>query len=164
MTFKSKLAVALCALALAVPVAHAEVSPVKRAQISRLMDLTGVLNLSRQMSAIYVQQMGSYIRSNNPDVSTEVLDALPEVVAKVFDEQMPTLISLCVPLYDKYFTERDLQQLIAFYESDIGKKSARVMPQMMGESAQIGAQWGQSLAPLIAQRLRERFKAQDLKI
>ena len=39
---------------------------------------------------------------------------------------MPTLI--CI--YDKHFSEEELQQLVAFYESPLGKKVASVLPEI----------------------------------
>jgi len=40
------------------------------------------------------------------------------------------------PLYDKYFTEEDLQAMIDFYKTPTGKKTISVMPQLLQESMQ----------------------------
>jgi hypothetical protein len=37
------------------------------------------------------------------------------------------------PVVDKYYTEDDLKNLIAFYKSPTGRKVLEVMPQMMGD-------------------------------
>lgn len=41
-------------------------------------------------------------------------------------------------IYMKHFTERELNHLIEFYESPLGKKSLSVLPQIMEESAKLG--------------------------
>jgi hypothetical protein len=40
---------------------------------------------------------------------------------------------LMYPIVDKYYTEDDLKNLIAFYKSPTGRKVLEVMPQMMAE-------------------------------
>ena len=39
-------------------------------------------------------------------------------------------------VYDKYFTENELRDMIVFYRSPTGKKSIEVMPQLFAESLQ----------------------------
>jgi len=39
-----------------------------------------------------------------------------------------------VDLYDKYFTEDEIKDLIVFYKSPTGKKTTEVLPKMFGES------------------------------
>jgi uncharacterized protein len=40
------------------------------------------------------------------------------------------------PLYDKYFTEDELKDLIIFYKSSTGKKTLSVMPALLADSVQ----------------------------
>jgi len=44
-----------------------------------------------------------------------------------------------IRLYSKYFTEKELADLVAFYTSPTGKKMIDTMPQLMRESVTIGA-------------------------
>ncbi|NET41960.1 DUF2059 domain-containing protein [Okeania sp. SIO2B3] len=44
------------------------------------------------------------------------------------------------PIYDKYFTEEDLQALIEFYQTPTGRKTIEVMAQLFQESMQRTAQ------------------------
>ncbi|NEQ77810.1 MAG: DUF2059 domain-containing protein [Okeania sp. SIO2C9] len=44
------------------------------------------------------------------------------------------------PIYDKYFTEEDLQALIEFYQTPTGRKTIELMPQLFQESMQRTAQ------------------------
>ena len=41
------------------------------------------------------------------------------------------------PLYDKFFTEAELADLLAFYKSSTGRKLNQVMPQLFGESVRL---------------------------
>lgn len=41
------------------------------------------------------------------------------------------------PLYDKFFTERELADLIAFYKTETGQKVITTMPQLFAESSRL---------------------------
>jgi hypothetical protein len=44
------------------------------------------------------------------------------------------IVPMVVSVYAKHFSEEDLNQLIAFYESPLGKKAASVLPDIDAES------------------------------
>jgi len=47
--------------------------------------------------------------------------------------------------------------MIAFYESEIGKKMVEKTPIIMQQSMQIGQQWGMEMGAKIAMRMREEL-------
>lgn len=66
------------------------------------------------------------------------------------------LIGLLVPIYDKYYTEEDVTQLIAFYQSPLGKKMVQVLPGINQESMVAGQEWGKRLSEKVVNRLKEK--------
>ena len=65
-----------------------------------------------------------------------------------------------VRMYSKYFTEKELENLIAFYESPTGRKTMDVLPQMMQESMQAGMK---HLGPPLQQAMQEALDEQEQK-
>ena len=63
---------------------------------------------------------------------------------------------------DKYFTHDDIKGLLSFYQTELGKKTIKVLPQIVQHSWKAGQLWGQSLAPLIQERLKKRFKEEGI--
>lgn len=62
------------------------------------------------------------------------------------------------PVYLKYYTEEDLDGLISFYNSPIGKKSMEVMPFVMRDAMAIGEEWGQEISKkVIADLEKENY-------
>lgn len=59
------------------------------------------------------------------------------------------------PLYDKFFTEEDLQTMIDFYQTPTGKKTITVMPQLLQESVQ---RFSQIIQPQATQIFKEIFQ------
>jgi hypothetical protein len=57
-----------------------------------------------------------------------------------FEDIRPKLIDI----YVKHFTEDEIKQLIAFYQSPIGRKMVREMPVVMKEGAEVGQEYTKS--------------------
>ncbi len=69
-----------------------------------------------------------------------------------------------VTIYHKHFTQREIKDLLVFYQTDLGKKTIRVMPALVREGMEMGQQWGQALGPVIEQKVTERFKKHGIQI
>ena len=65
-------------------------------------------------------------------------------------------------MYAKYFTHADIKGLIAFYESDLGRKAIGNMPDLVREGGEIGQRWARDAMPKIMQTLQARLKAEGL--
>ena len=74
------------------------------------------------------------------------------------------LLKTFFSLYDKYFSLEEIQELLNFYKTEIGKKTIEVLPLLTQESLQAGQVWGAALAPKIAQRIRTRLVKEGIKI
>ena len=69
------------------------------------------------------------------------------------------MAELYTPIYQKYLTLNDLKEIIAFYESPVGKKMSASASAMMTE----GMQMGQQLGMEIATECQQELKAQENK-
>lgn len=78
------------------------------------------------------------------------------------DIRLDDLRQLMVPIYDKYFTESDLDALIAFYTSPAGIKIRDAQPLIVKEATNAGAEWGKSVGEKVLQRLKEKGYTSNL--
>ncbi|MCW5621545.1 MAG: DUF2059 domain-containing protein [Burkholderiales bacterium] len=135
-----------------------ELSAQKRADIEKLLEMTGALALGRQMSDFFVTRFTQGLRQTYPDIPQQVLDVLPEEVDAVVSANMDDLKAGVIPIYHKHFTGRDIEEMIEFYSTPLGQKTIRLLPVLMSESMQVGEQWGRSLAPAIEQQVKARLR------
>ena len=124
--------VILCSL---VSVAQAEISPDKRKEVEKMLELTGMEKLMSQVK----RQMLTAIQKQQPNLGKEFWDKLDKKM------DMQELVEKIIPVYDKYYTLEDLKAVNAFYESAAGKKVLATLPQVMQESMKIGQEWGESI-------------------
>jgi hypothetical protein len=141
-----------------------DLTPEKRADIERLLTMTGALTVGRQMAVSIVAQLSLAIKKSRPDVPQKLMDALPEEVSAVFDENIASFREAVIPMYSKYFTASEIKQMVQFYSTELGQKVIKVMPALVQESIAIGQAWGQSLGPRIDARIKARFKRDGVVI
>ena len=85
----------------------------------------------------------------------KVVPGIPGVFWTRFREKLNVddLLYQCVPVYDKYYNHDDIKQLIAFYNTPLGKKLVEVNPLLSQETMAIGQKWGEKLGQEIANEL-----------
>lgn len=106
--------------------------------------------------------------SRSGDVAIQILDQLiptfeklcsnaPESTWDNFKAEidMNELFELIIPIYVKFYTQEEIQEIIKFYESPIGKKMIEVMPDMLGERMKAGQEWGRRISERLIKKLEE---------
>jgi hypothetical protein len=141
-----------------------ELTAEKAADIEQLFQMTDTLAIGKQLSNVLVEQQTQTLKELRPDIPQEVIDGLPEDVAAVIDENIGHLKELYTIIYHKYFTAEEVKEMIQFYSTDLGKKTLRIMPALIQESAVAGQKWGQALAPQIEARIRTRLRREGVEI
>lgn len=111
--------------------------------IKKLLELTGSGKMGKQV----MDAMLPSLKAMAPDVDAKFWD---DFMAEVHPEE---LMDLVVPIYDKYYTHDEIRELIAFYESPLGKKMVDRMPAIMQESMAAGQAWGRELAQKVIDKL-----------
>ncbi len=139
-----------------------QLTPEKRADIMKLLVITGSLDMARQAADFTSQQMIDSIKKENPSVDPKVFTIISEETHKVISENMNAFIERIIPIYDKYYTDEDIKGVVDFYSTPLGKKMLSVMPVTLQESMTAGQQWGESLVPVLVERITARVKKEGI--
>lgn len=140
-----------------VPTAAPSLSETKRTLIYELLEMTGGRQQYEQMQQIMLTQtqqqfvpMFAQMLQNSTGLSPEEEQAALETITAnantliaEFSAAMQAEITyddmleqVYYPVYDQYFSEEDLQGLIAFYETPLGEKLIEVSPGLIQSSMQ----------------------------
>jgi hypothetical protein len=127
----------------------APVHPVKPAQVYEILRLTGTDPMRRQMldgMLPYMKQMMPY---------------LPEDVAEDFQRSLgeADFQGAMVEAFQKRMSTEDAVRIIAFYKTDAGRRMIAVMPQILNEGQDAGAELGQRVLFAVIQRHKEQIDA-----
>ena len=118
----------------------------KQGKIKHLMEVSGSGALGQQVAT----QMIKSFKDAYPDVDQAFWN---ELIKEIHGEDLERLI---MPIYDKYYTEAEVDQLITFDESPLGQKMLSSLPDIMSESMQVGREWGQTLAKNVMEKLKNK--------
>ena len=66
-----------------------------------------------------------------------------------------SLIEQTATLFEKFYTEEEIKELLLFYKSPLGKKMISNMPLIVQESQAIGQKWGFEIAKKITDQLEK---------
>jgi hypothetical protein len=102
-------------------------------------------------------QMMNTLLPNLQRMAPQVPASFWQEFAKEIDPN--ELVAIVVPIYQRHFTEREIQEMIRFYKTPTGQKFTRELPLVTQESVAAGQQWGQQ----IAQRAIAKLQAQGIK-
>lgn len=131
-----------------------------RADIEHLMQVTKMTDMTQQMG----DMMAQAIVQNRGIDTTEEIARCRVIVAEVIREFVADekLIDEIVRIYARHFTHDDVRDMIAFYETPIGKKAIEVTPRLMQEGMQAGQRWQAEMMPGVEQRVVARLEAEGI--
>jgi hypothetical protein len=120
------------------PTLASEISKEKKVLIDKLLEQTGqsATIVGKQFSNAYVQQMTVLLEKSNPDIDPKAFKIIKE----------------------------ELNKMIEFNDTPLGKKIVTVTPLIAQEGMQAGQTFAQSLVPKIKQRVFTRLKEEGINI
>jgi len=105
------------------------------------------------------QSMISAMRAQIP-AQKQAMPQLPPEFWDRIEERMvhdtPELVDSIAVLYATSFTIQELRQLVAFYESPVGRRLAEVQPALVTQSSAIGQRWGMRIGAAVGASLSPR--------
>lgn len=122
----------------------------------KLLQLTGSLELGEKLGIHLANQSIEILKKQKPDVSSRAFSVIQEETINWFKAGIDPdgdLIKDMVSLYCEYYSHEDILQLIAFYETDLGKKVISSTPEIMDKSIVLGQAWAQNTTHLLKKNI-----------
>jgi hypothetical protein len=140
------------------------VDPVIRADIEKLMEMTGQTQTSVQIANTISNAFLNGFKQTQKVVPPRMIEVVREVLQAEFARAFATsdFKDKQVALFAKYYTHAEIKGLITFYESELGRKAVANTPSIMREGAAIGEDWAKSAMPGVMQVLEARLKSEGL--
>ncbi|MCC6948481.1 MAG: DUF2059 domain-containing protein [Bradyrhizobiaceae bacterium] len=106
--------------------------------------------------SILGQSLNVFIQQN-PDLQKELTEAM-KTIAPGFEKRKDEIINIIAAVYATRFTDAELKELLAFYNSATGKKMVSVLPSILEESFVKTQEWSGKISEEIVQGLRAEMK------
>ena len=118
----------------------------KAADIRRLLDLTGGVRVGERL----LDRLFEAERRSMPEVPESVW----QEARRAFETS--ELVELIAAVWDRHFTQDEIRELIAFYESPLGKRLREMQPVILQESLFAGEEWGRRALERLQQKLLQK--------
>jgi len=139
--------------------------PEYQQDILKFMDIVGASRFGDQIATVASREIVEANRKTRPDLSQRAVDIINEVVQEKFKREFEApngLRDRLVRIYAGAFTHDEIRQLMAFYSTDVGRKSLAVLPGIAKESVQTGQQWATDLVPETRSEIQRRLNAEGI--
>jgi hypothetical protein len=161
--------VSASALSLAcVGLAHAEggpeVSPESLAASRELLALTNANQMFLQMMQMMAPQIGQLLEQANPQDGPLVRQLVEEMMVPEMTKHVPEIIDDIAAIYGRTFTQSELSELIAFYESSVDRKFADRQPALLAELGELGQAWGERTALRVLRDLAPKLRERGIEV
>jgi hypothetical protein len=147
------------------PAVAQAVDPQFRADIERLLDVTGAANVGAQMANLVADSVMTGLKQAAPAVPDRTFTIVKEVLDTEFSNMYSApdgVLPEMVDLYVKYYTHDDVLAMLQFYRSPVGQKAIALMPVLIREGGAIGQRWIEPRMPKIMDTLQQRLRAEGL--
>jgi len=130
-------------------VSNAQVDAKYNKTLKQMFAMTG----SEDTYKIAIEQIYERFKQQYPNVNEEVWTEMKDEFA---NNSLNSLVQMLAPIYNKYMTQKDLEGLIEFYETPLGKNFTKNYPLILQESMQMGEQWGMNIQQNFQSKMKEK--------
>jgi uncharacterized protein len=122
-----------------------KLDPAKETAIRHLMDITETSKMGDSLNAAIT---GEVRRQMGRAVPPDQLPKFMETFSQKYTPSAPpsAVTDAMVPVYAKHFSMEEIQELVKFYESPLGQRVVKLMPEVVQQSQAAGAQIDQQAA------------------
>ena len=131
--------------------------PITLAVSKQLVSVTGATALFSPLIAGVVEQSKLLFLQQNPMLQKD----LNEIAAKMRTDLEPRFAEITDEVarqYASHFSEQELKDILAFYESPAGKKLLQEQPKVVNNSMQYAQNWANKLSTEVTAKMRDELK------
>jgi hypothetical protein len=133
------------------------IDPAKEADLRSLMELLGVRDAVQELAGKSIEQFRENLIASVPanDRGLQFVKTFVSSYQKQFNPDAET--EELINLYDKHFSDDEIEGLLEFYGSPLGQKYADEMPKLTIAAQAMARATNTSLAKGVIQELRKRY-------
>jgi hypothetical protein len=132
-------------------------SPASILLAKQIVDIKGVKTMFDPMVRGVVQKVKDMFMQTNFMWSKD-LNEVAAIAQKEYEPRVSELVDQTARIYASHFTEAELKDMLAFYQSPLGKKMVVEEPKALDESMTNAGTWGDNLSQDVVTKIRAEMK------
>jgi hypothetical protein len=135
-----------------------ELPPERMALAMKLVEASGMSRLYDEiLPTVAEETKNSFIRAN-PQMQLGIISIVDKIAVDMV-KRRPELDRYLARIWASGFSDAEMQGLIDFYTSDVGKAFAIQLPKILGIQTIASQVWGRTISAEMAQRVQEQLRA-----
>lgn len=135
-----------------------EVTPEQLELGEQLLELSGSSRAFDEVLPNVADKVKTAMIRSNPQMQLGIIEMVDKVALEMVNKRAE-LDQALARLWAGGFSEEELNELIAFYKTDTGKKFAQLQPSIIAGQVALAERWGNRVAGEINKRVIEEIKA-----
>jgi hypothetical protein len=134
-----------------------QVSPAQLAVAKQIVEIKGVKAMFAPLVHGVVKKTSDSVIQTNPMWAKDIGDISAQI-DKDYQPRGQEIVDATARFYASHFTEPELKQILAFYQSPVGQKMLASEPTALDESMAYAGSWGDNLSIEVMSKLRAEMK------
>src|SRR5580704_1365805 len=134
-----------------------QVSPAQLALAKQIVEIKGVKAMFAPLVHGVVKKTTDSVMQTNMMWAKDINDIAVQI-EKDYQPRGQEIVDATARFYASHFTEPELKQILAFYQSPVGQKMLVEEPRALDESMSYAGSWGDNLSIEVMSRLRAEMK------
>jgi hypothetical protein len=123
----------------------------------QIITISGEIHALDPLIPSVLQQTYTNFVQQNPDLQKPLVEVM-KVLQPEFMKKQDEVTSMMATTYASHFTEAELKEILAFYNTPTGKKMVAELPKVLQQSLSSAREWGTKLSEQVVARVREEMK------
>jgi hypothetical protein len=149
------------AIGVAAPTFAQDPAALEQARI--VLDKTNAKAMTAQVLPLVMTQITNLIQQANPAQGELVKQVMDEAALPAMQARLPDLMENFARLYANRFSADELKELVAFYDTPLGKKLIEQQPRIAQDSMLAGLAWGRSVGQDVIKQILPELEKRGLK-
>lgn len=132
-------------------------SPASLLLAKQIVEIKGVQNIFAPLVRGVVEKTKNMFMQTN-FMWAKDLNEVAAIEQKQYAPRVSELVDATARIYAEHFTEQELKQLLAFYQSPVGNKALMEEPKVLDEAMAHAGTWGDNLSQEVIANMREQMK------
>ncbi len=135
----------------------ADPTPLHIAKARHLILATGISRSFQIIIPEFMEQIGNSLTESRPDLVHD-MDLVLQKLKPEFDMQSDEMIDQSARIYATLLSEKDIDAINAFFDSDAGKRYVGAQPLFLNQLVSGMQAWQQKISIIMMKRVREEMK------
>lgn len=134
-----------------------EIAPERMALALKLVTLSGTTRIFDEVLPTIAEESKMRFIGANPQMQLGIIAVVDRIAVQMVSRR-PELDQYLARVWASGFTDEEMQELVDFYSSDIGKKFSGALPQILAVQTAAAQEWGKSVGEELNVKVQQELR------